>query len=79
MLCHNMNWVEWNLHTQISGSDYDLFLYSMTLYDITMSNDVARDTHYDITMNNDIAICTYHITLFYDILPSPIMIFLVPQ
>ncbi len=32
----------------------------MTHYDITMGNDVTRDTHCDITMCNNIAMCTYH-------------------
>ncbi len=32
-----------------------LLLHSMTHYDITMGNDVARDAHCNITMGNDIA------------------------
>ncbi len=58
----------------ISNGDYPcaLLLLSMTHYDITMGNDVARDAHCnitmgndnvrdihcDVTMSNDIAMCT---------------------
>ncbi len=35
-----------------------LLLCSMTHYDITMGNDIARDAHCDITMSNDIVMHT---------------------
>ncbi len=35
-------------------------LYSMTHYDITMGNDIARDAHYDITMGHDVARDIHH-------------------
>ncbi len=39
-----------------------------THYDITMSDDIARDIHYDVPMSNDVAMCTYHgITMHNDI------------
>ncbi len=33
-------------------------LCSMTHYDITMGNDIAKDIHCDVTMSNDVAMCT---------------------
>ncbi len=58
---------------------------SMTHYDITIGNDVARDVHCDIIMGHDVVIGTYHdVTmqidvarmLIYYVLIRPIMIFL---
>ncbi len=61
------------------------FFCSMTHYDITIGNDVARDVHCDIIMGHDVVMGTYHDatihtdvarTLIYYVLLCPIMIFL---
>ncbi len=96
ILCHAIACFEWNLHTQISGGDsvlsttfcrdhiWTLRLYSMTHYDITIGNDIARDVNYDIMIGHDVAMGTYHdVTMHTDVariliyvLLCPIMIFL---
>ncbi len=55
---------ERNLHNQISSGDsvqsttfcgnqvVDTTFFSMTHYDITIGNDVARDVHYEIIMGH---------------------------
>ncbi len=56
----------------------------MTHYDITIGNDVARDVHCEIIMGHGIVMSTYDVTmhtdvamtLIYDVLLRPIMIFL---
>ncbi len=96
-LCRTTACFERNLHTQISGGNsvvsttfsvitlWTLLFSSMTHYDITIRNDVARDVHCDIIMGHDVVIGTYHdITmqtdvarmLIYYVLIRPIMIFL---
>ncbi len=96
LLCRTMDCFEQNLHTQISGGDsflsttfcgitlWTIRVSSMTHYDITMANDVARDVHCDIIMRHNVIVGTYHdITMQLDIatmltyvLLHPIMIFL---
>ncbi len=36
------------------------FFCSMTQYDITIGNDVARDVHYEFIMGHSIVVGTYH-------------------
>ncbi len=51
---------------QVEINQYDITM--ATHYNITMSNDIARDVHCEITMGNDIAMCTYHgITIHNDV------------
>ncbi len=76
-VCRNTACFEWNLHTQISGGDYvvsttfsvitlwTLLFCSMTHYDITIGNGVARDIQTDVAR-----------MLIYYVLIHPIMIFL---
>ncbi len=89
-----MAYFQLNLHTQISGGDsvisttfcgitlWTIRFCSMTHYDITIANDVARDVNYDIIMGHGVVMGTYHdITMQTDriltyVLPHPIMIFL---
>ncbi len=61
------------------------FCSSMTHYDITIGNDVARDVHYEIIMGHSIVVGIYHdvtmhtdvaMTLINYVLLGPIMIFL---
>ncbi len=60
------------------------FFHSITHYDITIGNDVARDVHCDIIMGRAIIMGAYHVTmhtdvartLIYYVLLFPIMIFL---
>ncbi len=41
---------------------------SMTIYDITIGNDVARDGHCDIIMGHGVAMDTYHdVTMHSDV------------
>ncbi len=95
LLSDAMACFELNLHTKIS-SGYSVLcttfcrdhictlrFCSMTHYDITIANDVAKDVHCDIIMGYDIAIDTYHyVTMHTDVartliyvLLRPIMIF----
>ncbi len=92
--CHAMACFEWNYNTQISGGDFILkttFSWdyvpfcSITHYDFTIGNNVARDVHHYIIMGDDIVMHIYHDvtmhtdaarTLIYYILQLPIMIFL---
>ncbi len=89
---------EWNLHNQISSRDsvqsttfcgnqvVDTTCFcSMTHYDITIGNDVARDVHYEMIMGHSIVVGIYHdvtmhtdvtMTLIYYVLLCLIMIFL---
>ncbi len=89
---------ERNLHNQISSEDsvqsttfcgnqvVDTTLFcSITHYDITIGNDVARDVHYEIIMGHSIVVGTYldvrmhtYVAMipFYYVLLCPIMIFL---
>ncbi len=39
----------------------------MPLYGITMGNDIAGDIKCDITMGNDVVMCTYGITMHNDV------------
>ncbi len=64
---------------------WTLLFCSMTHYDITIGNDVARDVHCNIIMGHDVVIGTYHdVTmqtdvarmLIYYVLIRSIMIFL---
>ncbi len=93
-----MTCFELNLHNQISGGDSvqrttfygneevdTTFFCSMTHYDVTICNNVARDVHCEIIMGHVIVIGTYHdvtmltnvaATLIYYVLLCPIMIFL---
>ncbi len=36
-------------------------LWSLTHYDITMGNDVARGIYCDVIMSDDIIMCTYYV------------------
>ncbi len=71
---------EWRSTRPVEINQYDITMASH--YDITMSNDIARDAHCeitigndiardihcDVTMSNDIAMCTYHgITIHNDV------------
>ncbi len=97
LLCRTTACFERNLHTQIFGGDsvvstpfsvitlWTLLFCSMTHYDITIGNDVARDVHSDIIMDHDVVLGTYHdVTmqtdvarmLIYYVLIRPIIIFL---
>ncbi len=67
------------------SSNGHYFFCSMTHYDITIGNDVARDVHYEIIMGNSIVVGTYHdvtmhtdvaMTLIYYVLLCLIIIFL---
>ncbi len=62
---------EWRSIRPVEIHQYDITM--ATHYDITMGNDIVRDTHceitmgnvsrdihFDVTMSNDIAMCTYH-------------------
>ncbi len=83
---------EWNLHTQISGGDsvlsttfcgitlWTIRFCSMTHYDISIANDVARDVHCDMIIGHDV-MGTYGVRMHNDVtrmyvLLYPIMIFL---
>ncbi len=98
LLCRTMACFERNLHNHISSGDSvqsttfwgnqvvdTTFFYSMTHYDITIGNDVARDVHYEIIMGHSIVVGTYHdvimhndvaTNLIYYVLLRPIIIFL---
>ncbi len=65
---------KWRLFRPVAINQYDITM--ATHYNITMGNDVSRDTHCniatdiycDITLSNDVAICTYHgITVHNDV------------
>ncbi len=57
-----------------------LLLCSITHYDITMGNDIARNVHCDITMSNDIAMCTYHdITMHNDVAMNLLLCITMPN
>ncbi len=72
---------EWRSITPVEINQYDITM--TTDYDITISNDLARDAHceitimiigvardiyYDVTMSNDIVMYTYHcITMHNDV------------
>ncbi len=71
---------EWRSIRPVDINQYDIIM--ATHYDITMSNDIARDAnceitigndvardiHCDVTMSNDVATCTYHgITMYNDV------------
>ncbi len=71
---------ERNLNTEISGGDsvrsttfcvdhvMDTTFCSMTHYDITIGNDVARDVHCDIIIGHDIVMGAYHdVTMHADV------------
>ncbi len=70
-LYHVMAYFDWNLHFEIASGnsvlsttfseDYavDTTYCSMTHYDITIGNDVARDVHCEIIMIYDIVMGTY--------------------
>ncbi len=95
VLCHTMACFEWNLHTQILHGDsvlsstccgitlWTMRLFSLTHYDITIANDLARDVHCDIIIGHDVIMGTYHdVTMQTDVariltyvLLHPIMIF----
>ncbi len=98
LLCHTMPCCERNLINQIFGGDSvqsttflwesssgTLLFCSMTHYDITIGNDVARDVYCEIIMGHGIVMGTYYdvamhtdfaATLIYYVLLRPIMIFL---
>ncbi len=45
---------------------------SMTHYDITIGNDVARDVHCYIIMSHDVVMCTYHdVTMHTNVTRTP--------
>ncbi len=63
---------------------WTLLLCSITHYNITIGNDVARDVHCDIIMGHDVVMGAYHYvtlhtdvarTVIYYTLLCPIMIF----
>ncbi len=67
------------------SSNGHYFFCSMTYYDITIGNDVAKDFHSEIIIGHSIVVGTYHdvtmhtdvpMTLIYYVLLRPIMIFL---
>ncbi len=63
---------EWRSIRPVEINQYDIIM--VIHYDITIVNDIARDTHCEITMgndvardihcggttSNDVAMCTYH-------------------
>ncbi len=55
---------EINKYDIIIATDYDITISNDIARDahcqITMGNDVARAIHCDVTISNDFAICTYH-------------------
>ncbi len=80
LLFNAMACFEWNLHTQISCEDsilsptfygdhvVDTTFCSMTFYDITIDNGVARDVNCNIVMDHDIAKGAYHdVTMHADV------------
>ncbi len=73
MLCHTMTCFEQNIHITRSPVEisyrairfvgikkWTLLLCSMTHYDITIGNDVARDVHCEIIRSHGIHMDTYH-------------------
>ncbi len=89
-----MGGFEWNLHTQISGGDSILsttfcvdhvvettfYFCSLTLYDITIGNDVASDDRCDFIMGHDIVMGTYHdVTMHTDVARALIYYVLLQQ
>ncbi len=95
-LYRTMACFEQNLHNQISSGDsiqsttfcgnqeVDTTFYSVTHYDITIGNNVARDVHCEIIMGYGIVMGTYDVTMhtdvattrIYYVLLRPNMIFL---
>ncbi len=78
VLCHVMTCFEQNFHTQISGWDsalsatfcgdhiVDTMFQFHDHYEITISNDVARDVHCDIIMGHDTIMGAYHVIIHTD-------------
>ncbi len=75
-----MNSFELIRHGDIKGGDsilstafcwdniVDTMFCSMTHYDITIGNDVARDVHCSIIMGHDVVMGTYHdVTIHVDV------------
>ncbi len=80
-----------NLHTQISSGDsvqsttfcsdhiWTLRFCSMTHYDSTIGNDVARDVHCDIIIGHDVAMGTYHDVTMHTDVATTLMYVLIRQ
>ncbi len=76
--------LQWRFHSEHYVYIVDSTFYSMTHYDITIGNTVARDVHCDIIMDHDAVMGTYHVamntdvarTFLYYVLLLPIMRFL---
>ncbi len=78
-----MSCFERNLHNKISGGDsvqsttfcgnqvVDTTFCSVTYYDITIGNDVARGVHCEIIMGHGIVMGTYHdVTMHTDVVTT---------
>ncbi len=60
---------EWRSIRPVKINQYNITM--ATHCEITMGNDVARDSHCDVTMSNDITMCTYQgITMHNDVVTN---------